>query len=61
MLSHEKYKIWLLHPLFLSIYEYQKLLMFDEMLESSYFKTLNVVMIVSKYEIVLEYSLGLCL
>ena len=38
--------------------EYHKLLMFDEMLESSYFKTLNVVMIVSKYEIVLEYSLG---
>ena len=30
--------------------EYLKLLIFDE--------TLNVVMIVSKYEIVLEYSLG---
>ena len=32
--------------------EYHKLLMFDEMLKRS------VVRIVSKYEIVLEYSLG---
>ena len=32
---------------------YLKLLIFDE--------TLNVVMIVSKYEIVLEYSRGWCL
>ena len=38
--------------------EYFKLLIFDDIVVSSDFVAWNVVMIVSKYEIVLEYSLG---